>query len=166
MPVNSPTKGSQMNKKALSSFTLALALSATAIAAHAQAQKPAQNPAQTQAPTQPQSQSQASAPDAVVVFVMPDSDSDTGYSAKKSFLGKAVYSDDKKKIGTITDLIIAPDTSLAYVVIGAGGFVGMGRHNVAVQTSALKVDNGKFILPGATKASLKAAPKLEYPKKR
>jgi len=157
-----------MNKKAWSSITLALALSGTAIAAQAQAQaqKPAQSPAQTQAPTQPQAQSQTSAPDAVLVYVVPDSDSDTGYSAKKSFLGKAVYSDDKKKIGTITDLIIAPDTSLAYVVIGAGGFVGVGRHNVAVQTSALKIDGGKFILPGATKASLKAAPKLEYPKKR
>jgi len=29
----------------------------------------------------------------------------------------------------------------------------------------LRVDNGKFVLPGATKESLKAAPKLEYPKR-
>ncbi|HXC39818.1 MAG TPA: PRC-barrel domain-containing protein [Burkholderiales bacterium] len=107
---------------------------------------------------------QTNAPDAVVIYVVPDSD--TGLSAKKALLGKAVYSDDKKKIGTITDLIIAPDTSVAYVVVGAGGFVGLGRHNVAVQTSALRVDDGKFVLPGATKESLKAAPKLEYPKKR
>ena len=63
-------------------------------------------------------------------------------------------------------MIIAPDTSVAYVVIGAGGFVGIGRHNVAVQTSALDFVDGKFVLPGATKESLKAAPKLEYPKKR
>ena len=106
---------------------------------------------------------QTAQPDAVVIYVVPEAD--TGFSAKKAFLGKAVYSDDKKKIGTITDLIIAPDTSVAYVVVGAGGFVGMGRHNVAVQTNALRVgDDGKIVLPGATKESLKAAPKLEYPK--
>jgi hypothetical protein len=29
----------------------------------------------------------------------------------------------------------------------------------------LQVDNDKFVLPGATKESLKAAPKLEYPKR-
>jgi sporulation protein YlmC with PRC-barrel domain len=109
-------------------------------------------------------QPQSTTPDSVVIFVVPDSD--TGFSAKKSFLGKAVYSDDNKKIGTITDLIIAPDTSVAYVVIGAGGFVGLGRHNVAVETNALRLDGGKIVLPGATKESLKAAPKLEYPKNR
>ena len=108
-------------------------------------------------------QAQSAKPDTILIYVVPDSD--TGLSAKKTFLGKAVYNEEKKKIGTITDLIIAPDTSLAYVVIGAGGFVGLGRHNVAVQTSELHFDDGKFVLPGATKESLKAAPKLEYPKK-
>ena len=109
-------------------------------------------------------QAQSAGADTVLIYVIPDADS--GWSAKKTFLGKAVYSDDKKKIGTITDLIIAPDTSVAYVVVGAGGFVGLGRHNVAVQTSALRAEDGKFVLPGATKESLKAAPKLEYPKRR
>ena len=130
-----------MNTKPLSVIAFALSVSILGIPAHAQSAQP----------------------DAVVIFVVPDSD--TGFSAKKAFLGKAVYSDEKKKIGTITDLIIAPDTSVAYVVVGAGGFVGMGRHNVAVKTSALRVgDDGKIVLPGATKESLKAAPKLEYPK--
>ena len=108
-------------------------------------------------------QAQSAQPDAILIYVVPDTD--TGFSAKKTFLGKAVYNEEKKKIGTITDLVIAPDTSVAYVVIGAGGFVGLGRHNVAVQTSALRYDDGKFILPGVTKETLKAAPKLEYPKK-
>jgi hypothetical protein len=110
-----------------------------------------------------QAQAQSTQPDAILIYVVPDTD--TGLSAKKTFLGKAVYNEEKKKIGTITDLVIAPDTSVAYVVIGAGGFVGLGRHNVAVQTAALQYEDGKFILPGATKESLKAAPKLEYPKK-
>jgi hypothetical protein len=136
-----------MKKKLLSLLVASVLSSAPAFAAQPQSAPP-----------------QSSSNDNVVIFVVPDSD--TGYSAKKSFIGKAVYSDDNKKIGTITDLIIAPDTSLAYVVIGAGGFVGMGRHNVAVETNALQFQNGKFVLPGATKETLKSAPKLEYPKKR
>ncbi len=103
------------------------------------------------------------AADPVVIYVVPETEE--GFSAKKTFLGKAVYNENKQKVGTITDLLVAPDTSVAFVVIGAGGFVGLGKHNVAVRTSDLRVDDGKFVLPGATKQSLKAAPKLEYPKR-
>ena len=103
------------------------------------------------------------AADTVVIYVVPETEE--GFSAKKTFLGKAVYNENKQKVGTITDLLVAPDTSVAFVVIGAGGFVGLGKHNVAVRTSDLRVDDGKFVLPGATKQSLKAAPKLEYPKR-
>jgi hypothetical protein len=106
---------------------------------------------------------QAQSSDSIVIYVVPDTEE--GWSAKKTFLGKAVYNESKQKVGTITDLLVAPDTSVAFVVIGAGGFVGLGRHNVAVRTGDLRVDNGKFVLPGATKESLKAAPKLEYPKR-
>ena len=108
-------------------------------------------------------QAQSSNSDSIVIYVVPDTEE--GWSAKKTFLGKAVYNESKQKVGTITDLLVAPDTSVAFVVIGAGGFVGLGRHNVAVRTGDLQVDNGKFVLPGATKKSLKAAPKLEYPKR-
>ena len=103
------------------------------------------------------------AADTVVIYVVPETEE--GFSAKKTFLGKAVYNENKQKVGTITDLLVAPDTSVAFVVIGAGGFVGLGKHNVAVRTSDLRVDDGKFVLPGATKQSLKAAPKLEYPQR-
>src|SRR5688572_6796383 len=110
-----------------------------------------------------QGQAQSGAADAVVIYVVPDTDA--GWSAKRTFLGKTVYNETKQKVGTITDLIVTPDTSVAFVVIGAGGFVGLGRHNVAVRTTDLRIDEGKFVLPGATKESLKAAPKLEYPKR-
>jgi hypothetical protein len=75
-----------------------------------------------------------------LLYVVPDTEE--GWSAKKTFLGKAVYNESKQKVGTITDLLVAPDTSVAFVVIGAGGFVGLGRHNVAVRTGDLRVDNG------------------------
>jgi sporulation protein YlmC with PRC-barrel domain len=87
-----------------------------------------------------------------------------GWSAKKAILGKAVYNDKNEKIGTIDDLIITPDRSVSYAIIGAGGFLGIGKHDVAIPMSQLKLEKDKFILPGATKEALKAMPKFEYAK--
>ena len=87
-----------------------------------------------------------------------------GWSAKKAVLGKAVYNDKNEKIGTIDDLIITPDRSVSYAIIGAGGFLGIGKHDVAIPMSQLKEEKDRFILPGATKEALKAMPKFEYAK--
>jgi sporulation protein YlmC with PRC-barrel domain len=79
-------------------------------------------------------------------------------------LGKAVYNDNKQKIGVVDDLIIAPDRSVTYAIIGVGGFVGVGKHDVAIPVNQLKVDQDRIILPGGTKDALKALPKFEYAK--
>jgi len=88
-----------------------------------------------------------------------------GWSVKKQVLRQAVYNEQNQKVGVVDDLIIAPDTSVSYVIIGAGGFVGVGKHDVAFPVSQLKQRDGKFILPGATKDAIKALPKFEYAKK-
>jgi hypothetical protein len=88
-----------------------------------------------------------------------------GWSAKKHVLGQAVYNEQNQRVGTIDDLIIAPDTAVSFVIVGAGGFVGVGRHDVAIPAAQLKQQDGKFVLPGATKEAIKALPKFEYAKK-
>ena len=85
-----------------------------------------------------------------------------GWSAKKSILGKAIYNEAGDKVGVIEDLIVAPNKSLSCVIVGAGGFVGIGRHDVAVPVSQLQEKDGRFVLPGATKAAVKAMPQFEY----
>ena len=87
-----------------------------------------------------------------------------GWSAKKKILGKAVYNDKNEKIGAIDDLIITPDKSVSYAIIGAGGFLGMGKHDVAIPVGQFKEDMGKIVLAGATKDALKAMPKFVYAK--
>ena len=67
--------------------------------------------------------------------------------------------------GKIDDLIIAPDTAVSFVIVGAGGFVGLGKHDVAIPVTQLKQQDGKFVLPGATKEAIKALPKFEYARK-
>ena len=87
-----------------------------------------------------------------------------GWSAKKQILGKDVYNDAGDKIGEVDDLIVAPNKSLSYAIVGVGGFLGVGEHQVAVPVSRFKQQMGKIVLPKATKDALKAAPKFEYAK--
>ena len=87
-----------------------------------------------------------------------------GWSAKKQILGKDVYNDAGDKIGEVDDLIVAPNKSLSYAIVGVGAFLGVGEHQVAVPVSRFKQQMGKIVLPKATKDALKAAPKFEYAK--
>ena len=51
----------------------------------------------------------------------------TGWSVKKTLLGKTIYNETGQKIGKVADLIISPDKKVSYVIVGAGGFIGIGR---------------------------------------
>ncbi|MPM89748.1 hypothetical protein SDC9_136860 [bioreactor metagenome] len=88
----------------------------------------------------------------------------TGWSLKKSIFGKSVYNDEGKSVGKIDDVIVAPDSSISYAIVGAGGFLGMGKHDVAIPIKNFKIQNNKITLPGATKDALKDLPKFEYAK--
>jgi sporulation protein YlmC with PRC-barrel domain len=89
-----------------------------------------------------------------------------GWSVKKQILGKTVYNESNQKVGRIDDLIVAPDSAVSFAIIGAGGFVGLGRHDVAIPVQQIKLQDDKFMLPGATKEAIKALPKFEYAKKQ
>jgi len=87
----------------------------------------------------------------------------TGWSAIRQVLGKTVFNDGGDSIGKVDDIIVAPDKAVSYAIIGAGGFLGVGRHDVAIPVSQIKQQSdGKFILAGATKDALKAMPPFEY----
>ena len=88
----------------------------------------------------------------------------SGWSAKRQILGKPVYNEDSERVGKIDDLIVAPDTAVSFAIIGAGGFVGVKRHQVAIPAEQLSERNGVIVLPGATKAAIKALPSFEYAK--
>ena len=73
-----------------------------------------------------------------------------------------VVNSQNEKVGTVEDIIIAPNKSVSYAIVGAGGFAGIGKHDVAIPVSQFKEEGGKFILPGATKDKIKEMPKFEY----
>jgi len=88
-----------------------------------------------------------------------------GWSAKRQILGKAVYNEKKEQVRRIDDIIVTPERAVSYVIVGAGGFVGLGRHDVAIPVNQLQQQDGKYVLSGATKEAIKSLPKFEYAKK-
>lgn len=85
-----------------------------------------------------------------------------GWSAKRQVLGQAVFNDKSERIGAIDDIVIAPNKAVSYAIIGVGGFLGVGRHDVAIPVNQLKQVDNKFVLAGATKDALKATAPFEY----
>jgi sporulation protein YlmC with PRC-barrel domain len=87
-----------------------------------------------------------------------------GVSVKKTLLGKSVVNDKGERIGKVDDLIVDPAKSLSYAIIGAGGFLGVAKHDVAVPAGVFKYDGAKIILDGATKDALLKLPAFVYKK--
>jgi sporulation protein YlmC with PRC-barrel domain len=85
-----------------------------------------------------------------------------GWSAKRQILGQSVFNDKDERVGSIDDIIIAPDKAISYAIINAGGFIGLTKHDVAIPVSQLKLVDNKLVLAGATKEALKASPPFEY----
>jgi sporulation protein YlmC with PRC-barrel domain len=85
-----------------------------------------------------------------------------GWSAKREVLGQPVFNDLSERVGTVDDIVIAPDKSVSYAIINAGGFIGVAKHDVAIPVGRLKLVADKLVLAGATKDALKASPAFEY----
>src|SRR6202453_5185738 len=55
--------------------------------------------------------------------------------------GVVVYNDANEKIGDINDVILDRSGKVANVILGVGGFLGMGEHYVAIAYDKLKWSN-------------------------
>lgn len=53
-------------------------------------------------------------------------------------MGLDVYNEANEKLGDINELILDKDGKINAVVIGVGGFLGMGEHDIAVSMDKLK----------------------------
>lgn len=89
-----------------------------------------------------------------------------GWSAKKNILGKHVLNDQKQRIGTVDDIIVSPSNAVSFAIISTGGFLGIGKHDVAIPIHQIKSTDGDFLLPGGTKEALKALPAFEYTRRK
>jgi sporulation protein YlmC with PRC-barrel domain len=85
-----------------------------------------------------------------------------GWSVKKSLLGKTVHNEAGERLGKVEDLIIDPAKSVSYLIVSAGGFIGVGKHDVAIEATKIREQQGRLVLPGATKDLVKAMPAFSY----
>ena len=61
-----------------------------------------------------------------------------GQWRSSKLVGVDVYNDANEKIGDIEELIVDKSGKIEHVVLGVGGFLGMGEHYVAVSFDKLK----------------------------
>ena len=81
----------------------------------------------------------------------------------EDLMGAKVFGRDGEEVGAVEDLILDEQQKITGVVVGVGGFLGIGKKEVGVDWEQAKLvesaDTGtKMITIGLTKADLEAAP--------
>ena len=81
------------------------------------------------------------------------------------FYNQNVYDSRDNKIGEINDLLLDNGGKINAVIVGVGGFLGVGEKNVAVPFQALKVaekDGKRYLVLDTTKEALETAPGYSF----
>lgn len=113
----------------------------------------------TQAPAQP---APAPAAEQAAPAVQPAD----GFLAT-NLIGETVYnssSPDAENIGSVNDLVLGSNGTVEAVVVGVGGFLGLGEKNVAINFADLKWasnDNDRWLVVNDTKEQLTALPDFD-----
>ena len=76
-------------------------------------------------------------------------------------VGKTVENPNGDNVGDIESVYVKPDGKVDSVILGVGGFLGIGEREVAIKWSDLNVSGDK-ITTAMTKEQLKALPQYEY----
>jgi sporulation protein YlmC with PRC-barrel domain len=85
-------------------------------------------------------------------------------------MNKSVTNASNEAVGDINDIRIDSSGKVAAVIVGVGGFLGMGEKDVALPFNQLSftrdADGGLVITAKVTKESLQAAPEWKKPEDR
>lgn len=84
----------------------------------------------------------------------------TGQWRGSKLVGVNIYNEQNDKVGDISDVILDSSGKVDGVVVGVGGFLGMGEHNVLLPMDKIKFSNesGK-----STTGSTSSGSKQWYP---
>jgi sporulation protein YlmC with PRC-barrel domain len=84
-----------------------------------------------------------------------------------TYYNEDVYDNQVNKIGDVNDILLDKQGRISTVIIGVGGFLGVGEKDVAVPFTALKVaeKNGdRYLVINASKEALEKAPGYTFDK--
>lgn len=76
-----------------------------------------------------------------------------------------VYDAHDSKIGDIRDVLLEKSGQVAAVILGVGGFLGIGEKDVAVPFNAIRVtekDGKRYLVMDTTKEALQSAKEYTY----
>ena len=82
--------------------------------------------------------------------------SDTSFQGNwrsSKLVGLSVYNDSNESLGSINDLLMDKNGNIKAVVIGVGGFLGVGEHLVALPLDKVKFVNEPIVYTGAAAGS-------------
>jgi sporulation protein YlmC with PRC-barrel domain len=81
----------------------------------------------------------------------------------RKLIGRKIQDAQNETIGQITSIYIGPDGHVDSVMVGVGGFLGVGEREVRIAWSDLRVENyGEKVMVNMTKDELKARPEYRY----
>lgn len=84
-----------------------------------------------------------------------------------NIIGQTVYSgagDDAENIGSVTDLVISPDGDIDAIVVGVGGFLGLGRKDVAIDYNLAEWterEGNQWLVVSTNREALEALPDFD-----
>ena len=82
----------------------------------------------------------------------------------EELIGKDVVDEQGKDVGDIDSVLIDKDGQVKYVIVGVGGFLGIGEQNVALRWDLLRLtEDGKEVIAPVTKELLSQLPPHRYP---
>jgi sporulation protein YlmC with PRC-barrel domain len=84
-----------------------------------------------------------------------------------NFYKQNVYDPSDNKIGDVDDVLIDKEGRVTAMILGVGGFLGMGEKDVAVPFSSVRAsekNNKWYLVLNTNKEALKAAPRFTYDK--
>lgn len=79
----------------------------------------------------------------------------------KNFVGKEITNEQNEKIGDVNDVLFDETGKISIVVLGVGGFLGVGEKHVAVPYESLRYtekDGARALSIAVTKGQLQNAP--------
>lgn len=90
-------------------------------------------------------------------------DATTATADTRKLIGRNVKNAQDETIGEIKSIYIDKSGKVDSVMVGVGGFLGMGDREVRIAWSDLKIsDNGEKVMVNMTKEDLKAKPEYKY----
>jgi len=102
------------------------------------------------------------------LIVPPESMTGARVMTASDFIGKRVYSKAGDDIGEVNDLFVTDKGNVQAVVLGVGGFLGIGEKDVAVSMGAIEMvqdGNAVRLVVDTTKDQLQAAPAYDRSKR-